>query len=71
MCHFSTDWPRTQVLPLCVTGITIVIGMFRPIAEGRPTGRNVLINKCIWRKKHPYDCFTNLSEDKSMPMTAL
>ena len=22
-------------------------------------------------KKHPYDCFTNLSEDKSIPMTAL
>ena len=21
-------------------------------------------------KKHPYDCFTNLSEDKSIPMTA-
>ena len=22
-------------------------------------------------KKHPYDCFTNLSEDKSIPMTVL
>ena len=22
-------------------------------------------------KKHPYDCFTSLSEDKSIPMTAL
>ena len=22
-------------------------------------------------KKHPYDCFTNLSEDKSIPMIAL
>ena len=28
-------------------------------------------NKCIYRKKHPYDCFTNLSEDKSILMTAL
>ena len=22
-------------------------------------------------KKHPYDCFTNLSEDNSIPVTAL
>ena len=22
-------------------------------------------------KKHPYDCFTSLSEDKGIPMTAL
>ena len=22
-------------------------------------------------KKHPYDCFTNVSEDKSIPTTAL
>ena len=28
-------------------------------------------NKCISRKKHPYDCFTNLSEEQSRPMTAL
>ena len=25
----------------------------------------------IEKKKHPYDCFTDLSEDKSIPMTAL
>ena len=25
----------------------------------------------IEKKKHPYGCFTNLSEDKSIPITAL
>ena len=30
------------------------------------------IKTSVYReKKHPYDCFTNLSEDKSIPMTAL
>ena len=25
----------------------------------------------IEKKKHPYDCFTNLSEEQSIPKTAL
>ena len=30
-----------------------------------------IITSVYREKKHPYDCFTNLSEDKSIPMTAL
>ena len=45
------------------------------------TSRNLIINLSkivnsqkqvyIAKKQHPYDCFTNLSEDKSIPTTAL
>ena len=37
----------------------------------------IIVAKSIFKtsvyreKKHPYDCFTSLSEDKGIPMTAL
>ena len=33
--------------------------------------QDILRTSVYREKKHPYDCFTNLSEDKSIPMTAL
>ena len=41
---------------------------FKPASVGQVQSwyELALQNKCIYRKKHPYDCFTNLS----IPMTA-